>query len=352
MSCETMFLILIVLLITKTDTLMANSNDSNDSHQLIPLVINTWNFMNGTQNAWLTLQKGGSAVDAIENGCSTCEREQCDHTVGWGGSPDENGETTLDAMIMDGPTHKVGAVAGLRRVKDVISVARKVLENTEHSLLVGDLATNFAVQMGFKEQNISSDWSEKTYQQWKQNNCQPNYWRNVEPDPKTSCGPYKPVKRETPQVDQNLVSYDNHDTIGMVVIDSNGNLAVGTSTNGLRHKIPGRVGDSPIPGSGAYVDQDFGGAAATGDGDIIMLFLPSYQAVENLRNGMSPKAAANEAIGRIIKKYPKAQAAIVVADKHGTYAAACINIDGGFPYSVSNPTLGKATLHRVDCLKL
>jgi len=111
------------------------------------------------------------------------------------------------------------------------------------------------------------------------------------------------------------------------------------------------LGDSPIPGSGAYVDQDVGGAAATGDGDIIMRFLPSYQAVENMRQGMSPKTAANEAIARIVKKYPKAMAAIVAADNAGRYGAACINIEGGFPYSVVNPKLGNVTAERVDCLK-
>ncbi|CAG2166585.1 unnamed protein product [Oppiella nova] len=324
-----------------------------DSRGILPLVINTWNFSNATLNAWTTLSSGGSAVDAIVSGCSTCEREQCDHTVGWGGSPDENGESTLDAMIMDGPSHKVGAVAGMRRVKDAISVARKVLDNTQHSLLVGDFATEFAVQMGFKEENISSDWSLKTWEDWKANKCQPNYWQNVEPNPRENCGPYKPVKRDAKNenINRNLVNYENHDTIGMVAIDRNGSLAVGTSTNGLRHKIPGRVGDSPIPGSGAYVDQDVGGAAATGDGDIIMRFLPSYQAVENMRQGMSPKTAANEAIARIVKKYPKAMAAIVAADNAGRYGAACINIEGGFPYSVVNPKLGNVTAERVDCLK-
>src|SRR5258705_320359 len=105
--------------------------------------------MNFNHLAWDVLAMGGSALDAVEQGCSTCEALQCDGTVGFGGSPDENGETTLDAMIMDGETHAVGAVGCLRRVKNAIGVARKVLEHTGHTLLVGELATDFAIKMGF-----------------------------------------------------------------------------------------------------------------------------------------------------------------------------------------------------------
>ncbi|CAG2114256.1 unnamed protein product [Medioppia subpectinata] len=305
---------------------MAATTECVDSRGIMPLVINTWNFSNATQNAWKQLSIGGSALDAVEIGCSTCEREQCDHTVGWGGSPDENGETTLDALIMDGPTHKCGAVAGLRRVKDAISVARRVLDNTQHSLLVGDLATNFAIQMGFKEESLTSEWSLKTHNDWKASKCQPNYWQNVVPDPKDGCGPYKPVKGHVPQnTGQNLVNYENHDTIGMVAIDRNGSLAVGTSTNGLRHKIAGRVGDSPIPGAGGYVDQDVGAAAATGDGDIMLRYLLSYQAVEYMRQGMAPKQAGEETLKRVLKKYPSAMGAIVVVDKNGKYGLKSLN---------------------------
>ena len=133
----------------------------------------------------------------------------------------------------------MGAVASVRRIKNVIGVARKVLENTQHTLLVGDLATNFAIQMGFKEESLTSEWSQNAFIKWKQNNCQPNYWRNVVPNPKTGCGPYTPIKGPIEAIDRNLVSSENHDTIGMIAIDSNGRLAVGTSTNGMIHKIPG-----------------------------------------------------------------------------------------------------------------
>lgn len=117
-----------------------------------------------------------SAIDALVEGCSVCEREQCDGTVGYGGSPDENGETTLDAMIMDGNTMNVGAVAALRDVKDAIAVARHVLENTKHTLLVGEQATDFAVMMGFQRESLQTERSREMWQQWKNNHCQPNFW--------------------------------------------------------------------------------------------------------------------------------------------------------------------------------
>ena len=115
------------------------------------------------------------------------------------------------------------------------------MDNTEHTLLVGDLATNFALQMGFKEESLTSEWSKNAWTKWKQNKCQPNYWRNVEPNPKTGCGPYTPKHSKSliQSIDRNEVTTDNHDTIGMIAIDRNGSLAVGTSTNGMIHKIPG-----------------------------------------------------------------------------------------------------------------
>ncbi|KFM67216.1 putative N(4)-(beta-N-acetylglucosaminyl)-L-asparaginase, partial [Stegodyphus mimosarum] len=307
----------------------------------IPLVINTWGFKNGTAKAWDVLSSGGSALDAVESGCSQCEIEQCDHTVGYGGSPDESGETTLDAMIMDGVTHDVGAVADLRRIKSAISVARKVLENTEHTLLVGDQATQFALSMGFKEENLSTPFSIQLWKNWKMDKCQPNFWRNVHPDPKASCGPYKASGRTNVQLKSNTnhsqskFSINNHDTIGMIAIDKDGKIAGGTSSNGAKFKIPGRVGDSPIPGSGAYVDQEIGGAAATGDGDVMMRFCPSYNTVLNMQHGMNPTEAAQDSIQRIISKYPSFSGAIIATSISGEFGAACHGMKE-FPFCVSN----------------
>lgn len=287
-------------------------------------------------------------------GCAVCEREQCDGTVGYGGSPNEVGETTLDAMIMDGKTMNIGAVASLRDIKDAIAVARHVLENTRHTMLVGEQATDFAVQMGFKKESLSTTNSKNIYNDWKSRNCQPNFWINVIPNPSMSCGPYSPIDDAITKKSMNDINSfftsNNHDTIGMVVIDKSGNIAAGTSTNGANHKIPGRVGDSPIPGSGAYADNAVGGAAATGDGDILMRFLPSFLAVEFLRNGAKPDVAGEKALMRIAQHYPLFVGAIVVVDKDGNYGAACHGIDS-FPFSVYNPQSKQVKLEKRDCLR-
>lgn len=295
----------------------------------LPMVINTWGgpFTAATDAAYLALlNPTTSALDAVEVGCATCERNQCDTTVGYGGSPDEACETTLDAMIMDGITMKTGAVAGLRRVRDAISVARHVLEHTAHSLLVGDHATKFAVENGFREEDLSTPESREKCEAWRAANCQANYRINVTPDPTTSCGPYRPVVLDSlsdgyPRL-LGTESVASHDTISMVAIHASGVMAAGTSTNGASHKVPGRVGDGPIVGSGSYVDGDVGGCGATGDGDIMMRFLPCYQAVENLRQGMSPTQAAEDVVRRMLRKYPRISSGIVVVNTEGEHGAA------------------------------
>lgn len=324
-----------------------------------PVVITTWEFNNATAKAWEVLNNGGTAFDAIEQGCMVCEQEQCDYTVGFGGSPDENGETTLDAMIMDGATYNVGAVASLRRIKPAISVARKVLEHTTHSILAGELATQFAVEMGFKEETLTTPTSKQMWLDWRNKNCQPNFWKDVSPNSNEECGPYTPkhpndikiTKEEFQNDNHKNIDKNNHDTIGMVVIDENGHMVAGTSTNGLKHKIPGRVGDSPIPGSGAYADKNVGGAAATGDGDVMLRFLPSYQAVESMRQGHPPAEAARISLERIIQYYPKFEGAVIALSKDGMVGAACFGLQSGsFPFNVATREFGHVVTMSVDCM--
>ncbi|XP_052791747.1 putative N(4)-(beta-N-acetylglucosaminyl)-L-asparaginase GH22932 [Mya arenaria] len=184
-------------------------------------------------------------------------------------------------------------------------------------------------------------------------------YTNVVPDPKKSCGPYKPKPFPPPQPavgkQQQLsedkykqISSHNHDTIGMIVVDSQGNVAGGTSTNGLNHKIPGRVGDSPIAGAGSYVDNDVGGAAATGDGDVMMRFLPSFYAVTLMKTGVSPSVATSEAIKSIIRFYPDFIGAVVAVNTQGQHGAACHGIPK-FPYSIMSPNYTSVTVIEVPC---
>lgn len=334
---------------------------------VFPVVVSTWPFLDAVRAAWEVVAAGGaggSAVDAVVAGCSACEVLRCDGTVGPGGSPDENGETTLDALIMNGTTMEIGAVAAMRYVKDGIKAAKLVMEHTDHTLLVGEKATAFAISMGLAgPTNLSSPESIEKWTNWRLNHCQPNFWKNVVPA--GICGPYHPVNippfgfkdpvkgtvEETQgatcqgwlQSDNVLeptnshfksVNRHNHDTISMAVIDKMGHIAVGTSTNGATFKIPGRVGDGPIPGSSAYGDDEVGACGATGDGDIMMRFLPCYQVVESMRQGMEPRDAAMDAISRIARKYPDFIGAVFAMNKKGVHAGACHGWT--FQYSVRN----------------
>eukprot|EP00250_Pteridium_aquilinum_P012063 c20488_g1_i1 orf=210-1286(-) len=305
-----------------------------------PIVVCTWPFKDAARAAWDALEQGMSAVDAIVEGCSACEALQCDGTVGFGGSPDENGETTLDAMIMDGTTMDVGAVGALRNVKDAIRSAKLVLEHTEHTFLVGDQATSFALSLGLNgPSNLSTSNSLESWLSWRENGCQPNYWRNVIPTANSSCGPYTSISNSLYTSTECLSSNTefskkreacikkidryNHDTISMAAIDQDGRIAAGTSTNGASYKIPGRVGDGPIVGAGAYADQEVGACGATGDGDVMMRFLPCYQVVESMRLGMTPVEAAEDAIARIRRRYPNFIGAIVALNMQGEHGGAC-----------------------------
>jgi N4-(beta-N-acetylglucosaminyl)-L-asparaginase len=224
-------------LVASSSLLAASSSSST------PIVINTWSFNLPCEYAWQVLNTTNDCVEAVVNGCSKCEELQCDGTVGYGGSPDETGETTLDAMIMDGKTHDAGCVAGLKRIKSAIKVAFSVMQYTSHTLLVGEAATQYAIQMGFKEESLKTLDSFKKWNDWINNECQPNFRRNVTPDPTKNCGPYKPISNAI-YSDRKLnsnVSNKSHDTIGMIAIDSNGNICAGTSTNGAQHKIHGLV---------------------------------------------------------------------------------------------------------------
>ncbi|XP_043644665.1 putative N(4)-(beta-N-acetylglucosaminyl)-L-asparaginase GE19290 [Drosophila teissieri] len=316
---------------------------------LLPMVINTWNFSEANKEAWrlLNLEKGGvgQTRSAVVGGISICEKLQCDMAVGYGGNPDERGDTSLDALLMDGGTMEVGAVGDLRRVKSAIKVAQHVMEHTLHTLLVGDGADDFGIAMGFQNESLNSNKNIATLQNWTAHNCQPNFWRNVYPDPRTSCGPYNPLPTwdaNATQSERIEIGPDNHDTITMAAIDEEGYIHVGTSTNGLRHTMPGRVGDASIPGSAAYADNEVGAAVTTGDGDILMRFLPSLLAVEAMRAGKTPAEAVELVIQRIRKHETFFDVAIIVVNRLGTYAVGChgtgvATYNGEFGYMVSSP---------------
>eukprot|EP00002_Diphylleia_rotans_P005744 TRINITY_DN1491_c0_g1_i1.p1 TRINITY_DN1491_c0_g1~~TRINITY_DN1491_c0_g1_i1.p1 ORF type:complete len:351 (+),score=67.88 TRINITY_DN1491_c0_g1_i1:104-1156(+) len=346
-----MLIVALTLLLVTNATVIASVVFNPKAN--VPIVVNTWPFIDATREAWRVLSRNGSHLDAVEAGCTVCEVLQCDGTVGYGGSPNEQGESTLDAMLMDSEVHDVGAVAVMKRIKSAISVARKVLEHTSHTLLVGEDATKFAVSMGFVEEDLSTPDSKKRHEDWLKNSCQPNYWRNVLPDPTRSCGPYAPIVTEHTVQSKDLSHYIdryNHDTIGMVAIDNQGRIAAGTSTNGLSFRVPGRVGDSPITGAGAYAEKGIGGAAGTGDGDVLARFLPSFQAVRNMADGMTPKEAAEDALRRILRFYPNFSGGLVAVNARGEHGGAGHGFS--FSYSVQSSTTGDAIVVPVAPISL
>lgn len=283
-----------------------------------PFIVTTWHF-GASANAvgWPVLSGGGSALDAVEAAINHVELLDDEPTVGWNGMPNTDGETTLDAMVMWGPTHEVGAVGCLKRVKRAVSVARKVLELTQHSLLVGEDATRFALDHGFAEESLIGEASRQTWEEWRASGKGP-----------PALNP-EPIFRSS--------DVGGHDTVGTIARDAVGNLCIGCSTNGRNLKLPGRVGDSPIAGAGAYVDQAVGAATATGNGDVMMRFLPSFHAVELMRAGMDPGEAARAALARISAAGYRIDGGIVTVRADGAHGAAKLGWgDVPFAYSVTN----------------
>jgi len=274
----------------------------NLNKDALPVVIATWDVKLATKVAFATLINGGAVLDAIENGCKIEEANEKGQSVGKGGLPDRDGNVTLDACIMNSKGD-CGSVVFLKNIKHAISLARKVMENTPHVMLSGVGAEEFGYSMGFEKENLLTEASKKAWDKWK----------------KTSK--YNPI-----------INIENHDTIGMLAIDSNGNISGGCTTSGLAYKMHGRVGDSPIIGSGLYVDNEIGGAVATGLGEEVVKTVGSFLIVELMRQGHSPQQACEMAIKRIVNKpnsnYKNFQVGYIALNKNGD--TGCYSIQKGF----------------------
>ena len=271
-----------------------------------PLVIATWKTDLAVETAAKVLEKGGSALDAVEQGCRIEEANEKGQSVGKGGLPDRDGDVTLDACIMDSKGN-YGAVLGVKEIKHVISVARKVMEDTPHVMLVGEGAKKFAISKGFEPENLLTEASKKAWEKWKEKS------------------EYKPI-----------INIENHDTIGMLAIDKNGDISGACTTSGLAYKMAGRVGDSPIIGGGLFVDNEVGGASATGLGEEVLKTVGSFLIVELMRQGKSPQEACEEAIGRIVNKpgknFKDFQVGYIAVNKQGETGA--YSIHEWFSYNI------------------
>ncbi len=293
----------------KQDASKNNDAPVNESGNAVPqpMVIATWKHLDATNAALKVILNKGRALDGIEAGIRMVEADPLDQSVGYGGLPDRDGIVTLDACVMD-EHGNAGSITFLQHIMHPISVARKVMEQTPHVMLSGEGALQFALAQGFKKENLLTEEATIRWKEWLKE------------------GTYKPVG-----------NHEMHDTIGMLAMDSDGNLSGGCSTSGMAFKMHGRVGDSPIIGAGLYVDNEVGAATATGLGELVLKTLGTFLIVELMRQGKSPQEACEEATHRIAKKYGKAdedmQVGYVAINKAGVHGA--YSLQSGFNYSLS-----------------
>ena len=305
----------------------ASGIELNESVKGNPIVISTWDAgLDANKAAWKVLNGGGRALDAVEEGVKVTEasRSCC---VGLNANPDRDGFVTLDASIMD-ESFNCGSVAFLERIKHPISVARRVMEKTPHVMLVGSGAQQFAMAEGFQleEQKLSPD-AQDAYDKWLKKS---EYKPVINIENQKGHGPFAPTQFENGEW--------NHDTIGMVAMDANGNLSGSCTTSGMAFKMRGRVGDSPIIGSGLFVDNEVGACTATGQGEDVIRISGSHTVVELMRQGLSPEQACKKAIERIVRikkeKAKEIQVAFIALNKKGEVGAYAIQ--KGFSYAIRN----------------
>lgn len=289
-------------------------------------MVSTWDFgVGANQAAWTKLSAGGSALDAVETGARWAEETLCNTTVGHCGYPDRDGVQTLDASIMDGDG-RCGAVAAIEDILHPISVARAVMEKTPHVLLVGEGAQQFAVQQGFEKKPLLTPEAKQAWQEW------------------LKTAHYQPqINAERAKLPGNK---ENHDTLGILALDADGNLAGACTTSGMAWKLHGRAGDSPIVGAGLYVDNAVGAATASGVGEEMIRNAASFLVVELMRQGRTPTEACREAIERVVRKRPEAsktlQVCFLAMNREGEVGAFALH--KGFVYAICDTAKQDALL--------
>jgi isoaspartyl peptidase/L-asparaginase-like protein (Ntn-hydrolase superfamily) len=260
----------------------AGENESVDSKKKFvappkPVLISTWSHGIEANRAGMELLKnGGDSLDAVEAAAKVTESDITNRSVGIGGRPDKSGHVTLDACIMNWES-QCGSVGCLEGIAHPISVARHIMENTQHVMLVGEGARKYAVEHDFDKIKTPLPEVKKDWKKWK--------------------------KEQAELAKRPEINHENHDTIGILAMDSEGRISGACTTSGWAYKLPGRLGDSPIIGAGLFIDQEVGGAVATGLGEAIIRIAGSHTVVELMRQGMHPRDACKEAVDRIIAKH-------------------------------------------------
>ena len=317
-----------------------------------PVSVASGNGVAAVTKAVEVLRGGGDTLDAVLAGVETVELDPKDNSVGYGGLPNERGEVELDASVMHGPTRRAGAVASLRGVKTPSKVARAVMEHTDHILIVGQGAREFATAMGFGDENLLTEESRVAWLRWKETLSNTDKWgpSPFTPAPASPAGESRPappsaslrlaeeyVRGDTRRRDELLAWADEvarrppTGTINCLALDRNFDLSGVTTTSGLAWKIPGRVGDSPLIGCGLYVDNEVGGAGSTGRGEEVIYANGARTVVEYMKRGMSPEQACLEALKLIAARYGNDREKLRDIDvnfyalnKRGEYAGAAI----------------------------
>ncbi|MBE9460802.1 isoaspartyl peptidase/L-asparaginase family protein [Dyadobacter subterraneus] len=296
-----------------------------------PIVVSTWDSGQiANSAAWPVLEKGGKALDAVEQAAIAIENDiNC--CVGLGGNPDRDGYVTLDASIMDEKAN-CGSVAFMERIKHPISVARKLMETTPHVFLAGVGAQQFALANGFPlESGELSPDAAKAYKQWlvKAEYKPVINIEHQQAHPKGEHGPFAPNRFDDGSF--------NHDTMGTIALDTNGDVSGMCTTSGMGFKMRGRVGDTPIIGAGLFVDNEVGAATSSGQGEEVIRVCGTHLVVEFMRNGLSPFDACKKAVERIVKPNPERaktfQVGFIAINKQGEVGA--YSVQKGFNYTVT-----------------
>ncbi|MBI4543798.1 MAG: N(4)-(beta-N-acetylglucosaminyl)-L-asparaginase [Gemmatimonadetes bacterium] len=319
---------------------------------LRPVVIASANGLQAVERAMQTIQAGGDTIEAVVQGVNIVELDPQDNSVGYGGLPNEDGVVQLDASVMHGPTRGAGAVASLEGVKTPSRVAVAVMRYTDHVLLVGAGAREFARKLGFNvNEDLLTEDSRRRWLEWRASLSPDDDWISPE---EAGAPPLRTGGRGAmadPRRDGERALLDSYDglrpwgTINCNAVDRNGNISGVTTTSGLAWKIPGRVGDSPILGAGLYVDNDVGACGSTGRGEAVLKTVGSHTVVENMRRRMSPTDACLEALHRVVRwtvekrllgpdGRPNFNVNFYALNKNGDYGAAAIWSGSRFAVSV------------------
>ena len=304
------------------------------------IVISSENGLRACARAMEVLKAGGDTLDAVIAGVNINELDPEDTSVGYGGLPNEEGVVELDASVMHGPSRRCGSVASIRGIKTPSKVAKLVMEQTDHIMLVGDGALRFAKAMGFAEEDLLTEKSRLAWLAWKQSLRDPkghsNWGEGLDAPPKAHK--VSMLRNLFPHADDDTLAWawdmavhPTTGTINCVALNEKGEMSGVTTTSGLAWKIPGRVGDSPIIGAGLYVDQDVGGAGSTGRGEENIRIAGAHSIIETMKRGMSPKEACLDAVKRVARNFDNDQSRLAPIDinfyalrKDGEYAGATL----------------------------